>query len=392
MRNQPLVDVVELLDQRLDAVVVERERLHRGDDVVLELLVFAVLRRRELGVLQPVGDVLVLQAAQLLVVVGDRIERLEHARLELGLHGRERDVVLHVVVVEVRRQLAFRPFALGRSALGLLAALPALARQLRRILAVGAGIGRFEIDDVAQQDLAFVEFVAPDDDRLEGQRALAEPGDHRLAAGLDALGDGDLALAGEQLDRAHLAQIHPHGIVGALGRLQIALDLDGQRRARGVDEIAALGLLLVAVGAGARGRALLAGGFRILVVDDVDALLAELAEHVLDLLGGELLRGQDLVQFVIGDIAALLGELDHPPYGLIGQIEQRAIGSRGGFRHDLIGLFPFAHFRRHQSALRTLASPWLGASHMQTHERAARPQIRRAHPPKSVPADGTDHR
>ena len=90
---------------------------------------------------------------------------------------------------------------------------------LRRVLAVGAGIGRFEIDDVAQQNLAVVQFVAPDDDGLEGQRAFAEPGDHRLAAGLDALGDGDFALARQQLDRAHLAQIHAHGIVGAVGRL-----------------------------------------------------------------------------------------------------------------------------------------------------------------------------
>jgi hypothetical protein len=53
-------------------------------------------------------------------------------------------------------------------------------------------------------------------DGLERQQALAQAGDHRLAAGLDALGDGDLALAGEQLDQTHLAQIHAHGIVGAL--------------------------------------------------------------------------------------------------------------------------------------------------------------------------------
>src|SRR2546429_14293 len=69
--------------------------------------------------------------------------------------------------------------------------------------------------------------LAPDDDRLEAQRALAQAGDHRLAAGLDALGDRDLALAREQLDRAHLAQIHAYGVVGALGRFCL-LDL-GQR-------------------------------------------------------------------------------------------------------------------------------------------------------------------
>ena len=101
VRDQPLVDVVELLDQRLDAVVVERQRLHVGDDLVLELLVLALLGRRELLVLHALLDMLDLQAAQLLVVVGDAVEGLEHARLQLGLHGRERDVVLDVVVVEV---------------------------------------------------------------------------------------------------------------------------------------------------------------------------------------------------------------------------------------------------------------------------------------------------
>ena len=43
------------------------------------------------------------------------------------------------------------------------------------------------------------------------------PADHGLAAGLDTLGDGDLALARKQFHRAHFAEIHAHGVVGALG-------------------------------------------------------------------------------------------------------------------------------------------------------------------------------
>ena len=56
---------------------------------------------------------------------------------------------------------------------------------------------------------------------------LADAADHHLAAGLDALGDGDLALARQQLDRAHLAQIHAHRIVGAadIVVVEIAADL-----------------------------------------------------------------------------------------------------------------------------------------------------------------------
>ena len=43
--DQALVDVVELLDQRIDAVLVERQRLHRRDDLVGQLLVAALLAR-----------------------------------------------------------------------------------------------------------------------------------------------------------------------------------------------------------------------------------------------------------------------------------------------------------------------------------------------------------
>ena len=99
--DEALVDVVELLDQRIDARLVEAQRLHLGDDVVLELLVAALLRGRERGVLELELDVLVLQAAQPLVGVGDVVEGLDHLGLELGLDRGERQRVLHVVVVEV---------------------------------------------------------------------------------------------------------------------------------------------------------------------------------------------------------------------------------------------------------------------------------------------------
>jgi len=39
---------------------------------------------------------------------------------------------------------------------------------------------------------------------------------HRVAARLDALRDGDFAFAGQQLDRPHFAQVHAHGVVGAV--------------------------------------------------------------------------------------------------------------------------------------------------------------------------------
>src|SRR5437667_9636856 len=78
------------------------------------------------------------------------------------------------------------------------------------------------------------------DDGLEGERALAQTGDHRFAAGLDALGNRDLALARQKLHRAHFAQIHAHRIIRALGRL-LGLGL-GRDLLLDLDQLAALAL------------------------------------------------------------------------------------------------------------------------------------------------------
>ncbi len=68
------------------------------------------------------------------------------------------------------------------------------------------------------------------------------------------------------------------------------------------------------------------------VLDDVDAHVGQHRHRVLDLLGGHFLRRQDRVQLVHGDIAALLGGLDHLLDGVIGKVEQRAVlGFRRAF-------------------------------------------------------------
>src|SRR6516162_4332637 len=186
----------------------------------------------------------------------------------------------------------------------------------RHRLGVGPGVGRFEVDDVAPEHLSLVELVAPNDDGLEGKRALAQPRDHRFAAGLDALGDGDLALAREQLHRAHFAQIHAHRIIRALGRL-LGLGL-GRDLLLDLDQLAALALGLL-VGLLARLFSLFARLLsffaRLLGLDHVDAHLAEHREHLLNLLGIDLLRGQHRVDLVMGDVAALLGGPDELPDG-----------------------------------------------------------------------------
>ena len=140
--------------------------------------------------------------------------------------------------------------------------------------------------------MAFVQLVAPDDDGLEGQRAFAQAGDHGLAAGLDALGDGDFALAREQLHRAHVAQVHAHGVVGALGGLGaglVARTADGRGDQRAAAPPPRAGLV-----GGWRLRALL--GF--LALDDGDAHVGQHRHGVLDLVGGHLLGGQHGIQLV----------------------------------------------------------------------------------------------
>ena len=144
------------------------------------------------------------------------------------------------------------------------------------------------------------------------------PGDHRFAAGLDALGDGDFALARQQFDRAHFAQIHAHRIVGAFGRLFFSV----LASAFGVTSTSSRPVsLLVVAFVGAFSLAFVGVGF--LGLDDVDAHLAQHREHVLDLLGGDFLGRHHGVELLVGDVAALLGGLDHLLDGGVGKIEQR---------------------------------------------------------------------
>ena len=114
--HQALVDVVELLDEALDTRGVERQRLHVGDHrraEALELLDLGV--GRGLGVGDARLGVLVLQLAHLAVGFGDAVEGLDHLRLELGFHRRQRQRVLEIVVVVLDRVLRRPAAPRGRS-------------------------------------------------------------------------------------------------------------------------------------------------------------------------------------------------------------------------------------------------------------------------------------
>ena len=121
-----------------------------------------------------------------------------------------------------------------------------------------------------QEHIAVIQFIAPDADGPEGERALAQAGDHRLASGLDTLGDSDLALAREQANRAHLTQIHAHRVVAALDR-PLALGF-GRSVRHDLGEFAGFGFIAHRLLAR---LLLLLVGLRLLGLDHVDAPLVE---------------------------------------------------------------------------------------------------------------------
>ena len=144
--------------------------------------------------------------------------------------------------------------------------------------------------DVA--DAAAEVFAEGDDLADDDGRAGDGLHDADLAA-LDALGDLDFALAGEQGDGAHLAQVHADGVVGLLEGAGGEVELDV------VGLFAGLGLVLVAL-AGELG---VAG-------EDVDALGVDGGEQVVEVVGRGDVAGQEVVDLTIGEIALLFARID----------------------------------------------------------------------------------
>ena len=147
-----------------------------------------------------------------------------------------------------------------------------------------------DVADAAAQVFAEADDLANDDGR-------ARDGLHdaHLAA-LDALGDFDFALAGEQGHGAHLAEVHADGVVGLLegaGR-EVELDVVGL--------FAGLGLVLVAVAAAA-----FAG-------EHVDALGVDGGHQVIELVGRGDVAGEQVVDLAVGEVALFLAGVDELVY------------------------------------------------------------------------------
>ena len=189
----------------------------------------------------------------------------------------------------------------------------------------------FQIKDFAQLHAAFVQRVRPVYDGGKGHRAFAKPGDHGVAAGLDALGNGDFALAGQQLDCAHLAQVHAHRVIGSV---QLFLGR-GNHRSSGnrIDFINFRCVLLFGFG-------IFAGVF---ILDNIDAHVAQRRHHILDLLGRHLVLRQRLVQLFIGQPAALFRLGEQPLEAGFVQINYRGAIALRLFRSIAFGKLGLRH-------------------------------------------------
>ncbi len=149
----------------------------------------------------------------------------------------------------------------------------------------GRGVGRVEaVDDLLELDLVRLELVGEVEDRAHGHRRADHRNDALALAGLDALGDLDLALAGEQRDLAHLAQVDADRIVRAGVVVDVAI------RARRV----------LALRLGGAGR------------HDRDALLAEDRAHLFDAALAEVHAPERALDLVGGQEALALALFEQP--------------------------------------------------------------------------------
>jgi len=110
---------------------------------------------------------------------------------------------------------------------------------------------------------------------------------HHQFGVLDALGNLNFLLAGEQRDLAHLLEVHPDGIVQYI-ELRVGL----------VFLLLVMGFLAVLVAIDLRG------------IDDVDLHGPEPGHDRVHLLGLVDAVGKDFAQVIEGDVTLFLGQLD----------------------------------------------------------------------------------
>ena len=234
---------------------------------------------------------------------GNFVQGAQDARGQILFHDGKGHVDLSVVVVIVV-VIGLAIANAGRKGVILFVIIVrVIAAAVRAELVVGA----LEVDDLAQKDLFVQQFLAPDRDGSKRQWALAQALDHGVPTGFDPLGDRDFALAGQQLDLAHLAEIHPDRVVRPV-------ELLGRRRC---NDDALLGTFRN----DGDFATFLFFGVVAFTVDDVDAHPRQHRHHVLDLLRRHLVLGKNFVQLVVGDVSARAGIGNHLPDSRLTQVD-----------------------------------------------------------------------
>ena len=164
-----------------------------------------------------------------------------------------------------------------------------------------------DVADAALEVFAEADDLADDDGRTRDGLHDAE-----LAA-LDALGDLDLALAGEQGHGAHLAEVHADGVVGLF---------EGAGREVELDVVGVFAALVVGVAVvGVAGAATAFG-------EDVDALGVDGGHQVIELVGRGDVAGEEVVDFAEGEVTLLLAGVDDVVYVFFVLIEFFSHGGR----------------------------------------------------------------
>ena len=146
-----------------------------------------------------------------------------------------------------------------------------------------------DLYDVARGERVLQHFLAHADDLLDHQGSAENGFEHRVLAALDAARDFDFAFAGEQRNRAHLAQVHADGIVDLLAESRGKFEVD-QLFAGFFD------LLLEILG----------------LFQDFDAGGIESGENVVDVGAPGEIAGQNFADLVVQDVAFFLAHLYEP--------------------------------------------------------------------------------
>ena len=159
-----------------------------------------------------------------------------------------------------------------------------------------------DVDNLLDGDVVTAQLLAQLTESLDGEVRAEDGGRDLVLAFFDALGERDLALAREERDAPHLAQVEAYRVLGAPDRARREVDRLGRPVV-----VVLLGLLLRLPLTNLGGQP---AGLR--RVDDLDVHRPEHHHDVVELVERDEVRGEGVIHFVVGEEAFLLPHRDQP--------------------------------------------------------------------------------